>query len=321
MNNWFRETEKLIHENGADSFFDLRYFACVDSTNEVVKREAARGAAEGLTVIGEEQTAGKGRRGRSWKSPAGESLYFSFLLKPSLPPQHISLLTLVMGLSVAQAVRELYQLDAVIKWPNDIVIGQKKICGILTEAIVPTAIAPAAGDPARHEAGGNAAPSGAAAGDHTNQDCVSCTAHAGPAVHDPARIGIVIGTGINVNNEAFPEELQDRATSLRLELGQEASRSAVLAQTLSCFRKNYEICLKTGDLAGLQVAYNALLVSMNREVRIEDPRGPYTAVSRGIDAGGRLLVERKMTTETGTTVIPEAISSGEVSVRGLYGYV
>ena len=283
MNNWFRETEKLIHENGADSFFDLRYFACVDSTNEVVKREAARGAAEGLTVIGEEQTAGKGRRGRSWKSPAGESLYFSFLLKPSLPPQHISLLTLVMGLSVAQAVRELYQLDAVIKWPNDIVIGQKKICGILTEAIVPAAIVQAAGD--------------------------------------PARIGIVIGTGINVNNEAFPEELQDRATSLRLELGQEASRSAVLAQTLSCFRKNYEICLKTGDLAGLQDAYNALLVSMNREVRIEDPRGPYTAVSRGIDAGGRLLVERKMTTETGTTVIPEAISSGEVSVRGLYGYV
>ena len=283
MNNWFQETEKLIHENGADSFFDLRYFACVDSTNEVVKREAARGAAEGLTVIGEEQTAGKGRRGRSWKSPAGESLYFSFLLKPSLPPQHISLLTLVMGLSVAQAVRELYQLDAVIKWPNDIVIGQKKICGILTEAIVPAAIVQAAGD--------------------------------------PARIGIVIGTGINVNNEAFPEELQDRATSLRLELGQEASRSAVLAQTLSCFRKNYEICLKTGDLAGLQVAYNALLVSMNREVRIEDPRGPYTAVSRGIDAGGRLLVERKMTTETGTTVIPEAISSGEVSVRGLYGYV
>ena len=215
------------------------------------------------------------------------------MLKPSLPPQHISLLTLVMGLSVAQAVRELYQLDAVIKWPNDIVIGQKKICGILTEAIVPTAIVPAAIVP---------------------------TAIA-PAAGDPARIGIVIGTGINVNNEAFPEELQDRATSLRLELGQEASRSAVLAQTLSCFRKNYEICLKTGDLAGLQDAYNALLVSMNREVRIEDPRGPYTAVSRGIDAGGRLLVERKMTTETGTTVIPEAISSGEVSVRGLYGYV
>jgi BirA family biotin operon repressor/biotin-[acetyl-CoA-carboxylase] ligase len=287
--NWFQKAVDILHERG-DRFYELRYFKTIDSTNEAVKRAAAEGAAEGLVIVGEEQTAGKGRRGRNWKSPAGESVYMSVLLKPVLPVEALSELTLVMGLSVAQAVSGLYGLDAAIKWPNDIVIRGKKICGILTELI-----------PERTHRGTGSAP-----------DAAPDTTGSNPGT--PAPCSIVIGTGINVNNTAFPAELADKAVSLRMIRGEKTSRGRVLAETLLCFRDNYRICLRTGDLSGIQEAYNSRLISRGRPVRIEDPRGPYTGISRGIDTSGRLIVERS----DGKV---EAISSGEVSVRGLYGYV
>lgn len=329
---WFEDFLKFLHENGDDTFYQANYFAKVDSTNEVVKRAYTRheiilGAGgvpsaqdtlragtkivpeEGFLVVGEEQTAGKGRQGRSWASPSGESVYFSMLLTPKFRPEHASAITLVMGLSVAQAVRRYPGPDVRIKWPNDIVINGKKICGILTEAQA----------------------------SQTGLDYV------------------VPGTGINVNNREFPEELRDRATSLRIEAGEQiprmpaqaetgsgktmsgsaqgqvkagsgktmsgltgdpevVSRARVLAETLHAFRNNYVVFSETGDMAGLIGAYNDLLIDINEKIRVEDPAGPYVATSRGIDNFGRLIVEK----EDGTEV---RVATGEVSVRGIYGYV
>ena len=104
----------------------------MDSTNLIVKDWARQGAEEGRYAVAEEQTAGRGRRGRSWISPPGENLYFSILLRPQAEASHVAMITLLMAIAVTQGVRELH-LDAKIKWPNDVVINGKKICGILTE--------------------------------------------------------------------------------------------------------------------------------------------------------------------------------------------
>ncbi len=295
---WAEEARERLAASGDDGFYQLCFCQTIDSTNEAVRRAALKGQGEaavreGFLVVAEEQTAGRGRRGRTWDSPKGESLYFSFLLTPDCPVDKVSCLTLVMGLSAAQAVRTLFGLPVGIKWPNDLVIRGKKVCGILTEGLV----------------------------------------------NDGRLAGVIIGTGINVHTGAFPEEIRDRATSLYLELcaaeGPEAgeaeasgacgtnlrgaapsklSRAAVLAAVLHRFRINYGRFLASGDLRGLKDEYNALLVSRGKPVRVEDPAGSFTGIAGGIDEEGRLPVE----TEEGRTL---RISSGEVSVRGLYGYV
>ena len=103
-----------------------------DSTNEWCKRMSKEDAEHGTLAVAEFQSAGKGRLGRRWTAPEGSSVMMSILLRPEFEPQYASMLTLVMGLSVAQAVKEL-DVEVSIKWPNDVVVSRKKICGILTE--------------------------------------------------------------------------------------------------------------------------------------------------------------------------------------------
>ena len=103
-----------------------------DSTNEWCKRMSKEGAEHGTLAVTEFQSAGKGRLGRRWTAPEGSSVMMSILLRPEFEPQYASMLTLVMGLSVAQAVKEL-DVEVSIKWPNDIYWKDKKICGMLIE--------------------------------------------------------------------------------------------------------------------------------------------------------------------------------------------
>lgn len=105
----------------------------VDSTNEEVKRLAALGEKSGLILASAQQTAGKGRLGRAWKSNPDSGIYFTLLIRPELPPSDISSITLAAGYAVCLAIRDYMGCDAKIKWPNDIIIGNKKVCGILTE--------------------------------------------------------------------------------------------------------------------------------------------------------------------------------------------
>ncbi|QRK07018.1 biotin--[acetyl-CoA-carboxylase] ligase [Archangium violaceum] len=110
----------------------IHFHPSLPSTNEAAFRLAADGAEHGEVVITEQQTAGKGRRGRTWVSPTGLNLYFSVILRPELPPQRAPELTLVAAVALAEALRET-EAEALIKWPNDVQLGGRKVAGILTE--------------------------------------------------------------------------------------------------------------------------------------------------------------------------------------------
>lgn len=111
---------------------DIHYFKEVDSTNNVAKYLAEDGAEEGTIVVAEIQNRGKGRRGKTWISPPG-GIWMSIILRPDIPPFSAPQLTLVTGVAVAKTLKKELKLDVGIKWPNDILIGDKKVCGILTE--------------------------------------------------------------------------------------------------------------------------------------------------------------------------------------------
>jgi len=113
--------------------WDVLRFAEVDSTNEVAKRMADAGAPEGTCVVAEVQTAGRGRMGRVWHSPKG-GMWLSTVLRPALPPRDAGKLSLVTGVAVTQAVREVAGLPAMMKWPNDVVLHGRKVGGILVES-------------------------------------------------------------------------------------------------------------------------------------------------------------------------------------------
>ncbi|WJI10215.1 biotin--[acetyl-CoA-carboxylase] ligase [Methanobacterium sp. CWC-01] len=111
---------------------DIRYFSEVDSTNEVAKKLAEEGASQGTIVIAEVQRRGKGRLGKRWLSPEG-GVWMTIILRPDIALVKAPLLTLVTGVAVAETLQSRCGLDVGIKWPNDILIGEKKVCGILTE--------------------------------------------------------------------------------------------------------------------------------------------------------------------------------------------
>ena len=240
----------------------------IDSTNLWGKRAwKEEGAGHGELFVAEYQSAGRGRFTRRWSAPPDSAITMSILLCPEFSPQKAPMLTLVMGLSVAQAVADL-GLDVGIKWPNDVVVSRKKICGILTEMTM-------------------------------KQDKIGCA---------------VIGVGINVNMDSFPEEMADKATSLYLESGHLFDRAEVTGLVMKHFEENYEKFVETEDLSGLKPDYEKLLANLNQPVRVLDQNDPYEGIARGINPGGELLVERA----DGTV---EEVNSGEVSVRGLYSYV
>ncbi len=112
----------------------ILYYPTLVSTNTLLREKAAAGAPEGLTIVAGEQTGGRGRRGRSFHSPAGTGLYMSVLLRPSLPPTEAVQLTACAAVAAAEAIESLSGGQAEIKWVNDILLRGKKVCGILTEA-------------------------------------------------------------------------------------------------------------------------------------------------------------------------------------------
>lgn len=246
----------------------ILYFDSIDSTNNEIKRQAEVEKDHGLLAVAEEQTAGRGRRGRAWISPPGTGIWMSFMLTPQIQPANAPMLTLVAAMSVAEAIREVTGLDARIKWPNDIVVNAHKVCGMLTEM-------------------------------SAEMECVNY---------------VVIGIGINANTESFPEEISQVATSLAIEKGDKVSRAQIIAATGRAFEKYYDSFMKTGDLSLLRKEYDSLLVNAGQQVKIigQDSEQVLTAI--GINDQGELLVandDKEVTT----------VRSGEVSVRGLYGYV
>lgn len=246
---------------------EIYYFDSIDSTNTKAKELAEEGHPSGTLVVADRQTAGKGRRGRSWESPTGIGIFMTLMLKPEINPNHASMLTLVAAMATTRAIRRVTGVPAMIKWPNDIVMNGKKVCGILTEM--------------------------SAQFDYINH--------------------IVIGIGINVHNEDFPEEIAQTASSLYLESGQHIHRASLIEAFLEEFEDVYAEYLKTEDMEGLMKEYDSMLVNRGRQVRVLDPKEPFEGKAMGITKKGELIVD--------TWESRKLVSSGEVSVRGIYGYV
>ena len=244
------------------------YLDSVDSTNEYAKKLARDGGVHGLLVAADYQSGGKGRRGRSWMTPPGTAIAMSLILRPDLAPDRASMLTLVTGLAVAEAIRKVTGLPAMLKWPNDVVVDGKKVTGILTEL----------------------------------------------SMKEGEIDYVVIGIGINVNLTEFPEELKDTATSLLLETGKPADRTAVICEAMKAFETFYERFMECGNLRGIRQDYEKILANKDQGVRVLEPGNEYTGVARGIDDLGQLLVEKEDGTQTN-------VFAGEVSVRGIYRYV
>lgn len=243
------------------------HFETIDSTNKKAKELAVAGAEHGTLVTADAQQAGIGRRGRSWSSEKGTGIYMSMLLRPRIATDKASMLTLVAALAVESAIAEMLQCQPMIKWPNDIVLNKKKICGILTELAL----------------------------NGTEIDYV------------------VIGIGINANNKEFPEEIVQTASSLFLELNEEIDTELLITEVWKQFAVYYERFLETEDLTLLKEEYEKALVNKEEKVKVLDPLGEYIGVAKGITNTGELIVD----TEGEICYV----SSGEVSVRGIYGYV
>ena len=116
------------------AFSDVRHLATVDSTNTYLLAEARRGAAEGLVVVADHQTAGRGRLGRRWEAPPGTCLLASVLFRPVLPAEQLHLCTAVLALATADACAEVAGVTPSLKWPNDLLIGEQKVAGVLGES-------------------------------------------------------------------------------------------------------------------------------------------------------------------------------------------
>ncbi|HEY7911568.1 MAG TPA: biotin--[acetyl-CoA-carboxylase] ligase [Blastocatellia bacterium] len=114
----------------------LLKYDLLPSTNELAREMAAAGAEEGVAIIAYEQTAGRGRQGRSWSSPAGEGLYLSVILRPELAPGRAAIITLAAAVAVAETLALDFNIAPDIKWPNDVLASGKKICGILVESAI-----------------------------------------------------------------------------------------------------------------------------------------------------------------------------------------
>ena len=129
---------ELLKKRLAQSIFSshIHYYPSIDSTNAVAKALAGQGAPEGTLVVTEEQIAGRGRRGRSWVSPAGANLLFSVLLRPPMEGDRVFVLTMVLALAGVKAAQKVAAVEAMIKWPNDLYVGPKKLAGVLTEFAV-----------------------------------------------------------------------------------------------------------------------------------------------------------------------------------------
>ena len=247
----------------------LLWFDSLDSTNTRARELARQGAVHGTVLIADHQTGGRGRRGRSFHSPAGVGIYMSVILRPRCAPQEIMHLTCAAAVAMCDAVEAAVGFRPGIKWTNDLVCGQRKIAGVLTEL------------------------------GFDNRGNVDFA---------------VIGIGINCcQQEAdFPEDIRSIAGSLTSISGQSIDRAVVAAAMMDAlYRMDTE--LLTGK-AHILNRYRKDCITLGKEISLVRGEEIRHGTALDIDDAGALIVRFP----DGTA---EAVNSGEVSVRGMYGYV
>jgi len=223
---------------------DIIYLTEIDSTNRKAKELANRGTPEGTLVISEKQTKGRGRKGRSWFSPSHDGIYISLILRPDIPPDEAPKISLLTAVTVAETLLSLTPLDVKIKWPNDILINEKKVAGILTEI-------------------------------STELDVIN---------------HVVVGLGLNVNTQNFPEDIFKRATSVYMETGERFSRVKIIREYLKQIEKYYDLFTKRG-IAPVIKRWNELTHMIGRRVMVEVVGNKHVGKAQGLDADGFLILK------------------------------
>ncbi|KGM96133.1 biotin--acetyl-CoA-carboxylase ligase [Clostridium novyi A str. 4552] len=248
---------------------DIRYYNTIDSSNTKAKELGAAGAKEGTVVISEEQTGGRGRLGRTWVSPKFKGIWMSIILRPDIEPMEASKITQIGAAAVCISINEL-GLKSAIKWPNDIVLNSKKVCGILTEM----------------------------SGELNKINY------------------IVMGVGINVNIESddFPGDIKNIATSIKIESGSKVKRKELVGKIFNNFEILYDEFIKSGTIKKSINICKENSALIGKQVKIIKRSDEVFAKAIGLTEDGELIVEYN----DGKV---DKIVSGEVSVRGMYGYV
>ncbi len=238
---------------------NIHHYERVTSTNALALEAALQPphqgdvSPEGAVFIAEEQTAGRGRSSHSWHSERGTGIYCSFLLRPPMSPSDALWLSLISGVAVQDAVREITGLQADIRWPNDLLINDKKFAGILTEM--------------------------SSENIHVN--------HA------------VIGIGINVNQQLFPDDFRTTATSLRIESGKEWSRLELAAALIRALDREYRALLRamSSPIRTPALRFEPIIrrvesrssYAQGKLVHVEEDGG-YNGLTDGLDPRGFLRV-------------------------------
>ena len=246
----------------------LHWYDTIVSTNTEAKRLAKDGAPHGTVLIAGLQTGGRGRMGRTFQSPAGQGVYLSVILRPNCSPVQLMHLTCAAGVAMMEAVEAVSGIRPQMKWINDLVIGRKKLGGILTEMSVDKGMVDYA----------------------------------------------VVGIGINClqSMEDFPPEIAGLATSLALSAGQQIAPAMLAAAMVEALWKMDAVLLS--EKAQLMATYKENCITLGKEIQVIRQDEIRLGKALDLDSAGGLLVQY----EDGTT---EMVSSGEVSVRGMYGYL
>ena len=247
----------------------IHCFDTIDSTNLQAKKMGLQGAPHGTALVAKHQTAGRGRLGRSFHSPDGQGMYLSMVLRPGCHATELMHLTCAVGVAVCDAIEAVTGLRPGIKWTNDLVIGKRKLGGILTELSL--------------DSGGN----------------VNFA---------------VVGIGINCTQKVmdFPEDIQNIATSLSESTNSEVSIPAITAAILSSLASMADGLLPQREAFLRQ--YRKDCVTIGNEISVVTPAAVRHGIAADVDTEGALVVD-----------FPdghrEAVNSGEVSIRGMYGYI
>jgi BirA family biotin operon repressor/biotin-[acetyl-CoA-carboxylase] ligase len=240
---------------------EMIYLNNAPSTNIVARQLSQQGCAHGTVVLAEEQTAGRGRRGRAWLNSPGKDICMSAVLRPRLEAQHAPRFTLSTALGIYRVAAALGLVPS-IKWPNDVLVAGKKLCGILLEM-------------------------------EGNMDSLE---------------SIIVGLGLNVNTDEFPQELASIAPSLGKELNRTLSRREVLSSLLNELEPLYDACEDDAAFADVLNTYKKACGTLGQAVDVTGVRETLSGIAEDVDEAGRLLLR----TPDG---VLHTISAGDVSLR------
>jgi BirA family transcriptional regulator, biotin operon repressor / biotin---[acetyl-CoA-carboxylase] ligase len=261
-------------------FREIRWFAETDSTNRYLVDAARAGAAEGLVVAADHQTSGRGRLGRRWEAPAGRNLLVSILLRPEVPADQLHLCSAVVALAAIDACSATAGLEPAVKWPNDLVVGERKLAGVLAEVDAST---PRAAGPSPSPTGPSPSPTGPS-----------------PSPTGPSTRAVVVGIGVNAGWPApagepgepgVPAELEDIATSLWRETGRRVAPADLLQHLLQGLEP------RVADLGSAEGrlrqagAYRRRCSTLGRRVRVDLDGETVVGDAADVTHEGHLLVD------------------------------